>query len=94
MFKGFLFFGISVLGLVGMNEVKEGSGSGWEVPDEAMVEVNEAYESLHVSPVLQSRPITDSSDFNGVHLDLVLWDDQSEVLDLLPIELILLQVEK
>jgi len=59
-----------------------------------MVEVNEAYESLHVSLVLQDRPVTDSSNFNRVHLDLVLQDDQSEVLNLLPMELTLLQVEE
>jgi len=36
------------------------------------VEVNKAYESLHISPVLQGRPITDSGDLNRVHHDLVL----------------------
>ena len=40
-----------------------------------MVEVNEAYKSLHISLVLQGGPITDSGNFNKVHLDLVLWDD-------------------
>ena len=37
-----------------------------------MVEVNEAYESLHISPVLWGGPVTDSGNFNRVHLDLVL----------------------
>ena len=37
-----------------------------------MVKVNKAYESLHVSPVLWDRPITDSGNFHEVHLDLVL----------------------
>jgi len=37
-----------------------------------MVEVNEAYASLHVSLVLWDGPITDSGNFNKVHLDLVL----------------------
>ena len=37
-----------------------------------MVEVNEAYESLHVSLVLQGGLIADSGDFHRVHLDLVL----------------------
>jgi len=77
-----------------MSEVKEGSGDGWEIPDEAMVEVNEAYESLHVSLVLRGEPIMDSSDFHRVHLDLVFWDDQFKVLNLLSIELTLLRVEK
>jgi len=37
-----------------------------------MVEVNRTYESLHVSLVLQGRPIMDSSNFDRVHLNLVL----------------------
>ena len=37
-----------------------------------MVEVNEAYKSLHISPVLQSGPIMDSSDLNRVYCDFVL----------------------
>jgi len=37
-----------------------------------MVEVNKAYESLHISPVLWGRPIADSSDFNRVHRNLIL----------------------
>ena len=48
-----------------------------------MVEVNKAYESLHISPVLQGGQIVDSSNFNRIYLDLVLQDDQSEVLILL-----------
>ena len=89
-FEGFLFFGVPVPGLVGISEVEEQSGYGREISDEAMVEVNKAYENLYVSPVLRGRPVIDSGNFNRVHLNLVLWDDQSEVLNLLPIELILL----
>ena len=59
-----------------------------------MVEVNEADESLHVSLVPRGGPITDFGDFHRVYLDLVLWDDQSEVLNLLLMELILLQAEE
>ena len=77
-----------------MSEIEEGSGDGWEISDEATVEVNEAYESLHVSPVLQGGPIVDSGNFNKVHLNLVLWDDQSEVLNPLSMELTLLWAEK
>ena len=40
-----------------MGEVKEGSGDGCKIPDEVAVEINEAYESLYVSPVLWGRPI-------------------------------------
>ena len=59
-----------------------------------MVEVNEAYEGLHISPVLQDGPLVDSSNLNRVHLNLVFRDDQSEVLDLPLIELALLQAEE
>ena len=54
----------------------------------------EAYESLHVSLVLWGGQVTDSGNFNRVHLDLVLQDDQSEVLNLLPMELTLLWAEE
>jgi len=93
-FEGFLFLSIPVPSLVGTSEVEEGPGDGGEVPDEATVEVDEAYESLYVSPVLWGGLIVDSSNLNRVHLDLVLRDDQSEVLNPLPIELTLLQVEE
>jgi len=59
-----------------------------------MVEVNEVYESLHVSLVLQGRPVIDSGNFNKVHCNLVLRDDQSEVFNLLPMELTLLWMEE
>jgi len=35
--------------MIGSSEVEEGSSYGREVLDEATVEVNEAYEGLHVS---------------------------------------------
>ena len=75
-------------------EVKEGSGYGREISDKAMVEVDKAYESLHVSPVLRGGPIADSGNFNWVHRNLVFRDDQFEVFDLLPMELTLLWAEK
>jgi len=77
-----------------MGEVEEGSGYSWKIPDKATVEINEAYESLHISPVLQSGPVTDSSDFNRVHHNFVLWDDQSKVFNLLPVELTFLWMEE
>ena len=52
MFEGFLFFSILVPGFVRMSKVKERSGYSWEILDKAMVEVNEAYKSLHISLVL------------------------------------------
>ena len=55
-----------------MSEVKEGPDNGGEVSDEALVEIDEVYKSLHVSSVLQDGPITDSSNLNRVHLNLVL----------------------
>jgi len=55
-----------------VSEVKEGSSYDREVLDEATVEVNKAYESLHISLVLWDRPLMDSGDFNRVHHNLVL----------------------
>jgi len=77
-----------------MREVEEGSGYDREISDKAMVEVDEAYESLHVSPVFRGGPITDSGDFNWVHCNLVFQDDQSKVFDLLPMELTLFWAEE
>jgi len=37
-----------------------------------MIEVNEAYEGLHISPVLWDGPLADFGNFNRVHHDLVL----------------------
>ena len=62
--------------------------------DEATIEVNEAYEGLHVSPVLRDGPLVDSGDFNRVYRDLVLRNDQSEVFNLLLVELTLLRTEE
>ena len=62
--------------------------------DEATVEVNEAYKGLHVSPVLWDGPLIDSGNFNRVHRNLVLRDDQSKIFNLLPVELTLLQTEE
>jgi len=94
MFEGFLFLSTPVPGLVRASEVKDGWSYSREVLDEAMVEVNEAYESLHISPVLWDRPLVDSGDFNRVHHNLVLRDDQSKVFNLLLVELTFLQTEK
>jgi len=77
MFKYFLFLSTPVPGLIGASEVEEGSSYGQEVLDEATIEVNEAYEGLYISPVLQDGPLVDSGDFNRVHRDLVLRNDQS-----------------
>jgi len=52
MFEGFLLLGTPVPGLIRASEVKEGLSYSREVLDEATVEGNEAYESLHISPVL------------------------------------------
>ena len=77
-----------------MSEVEEGSGYGRKVLDEVMVEINEAYESLHISPVLWDGLLADSGNFNRVYCDLVLRDDQSEVFNLLLVELTFLQMEE
>jgi len=80
--------------LVRTREVEEESGYGREISDKVTVEVDEAYKSLHVSLVLQGELIANSGDFNWVHHNLVFQDDQSEVFDLLPMELTLLRVKE
>jgi len=40
--------------------------------NEATVEVDETYESLYISPVLQDGPLADSGDLNRVYRNLVL----------------------
>ena len=40
-----------------------------------MVEINKAYESLHVSLVFQGGLIADSGNFHGVYRNFVLWND-------------------
>ena len=77
-----------------MGEVEEGSSYNQAVLDEVTVEVNKASESLHISLVLWDRPLADSSDFNRVHHNLVLRDDQSEVFNLLLVELTFLWIEE
>ena len=67
-----MFLGTPVPGVIGSSEVKERLSYGEEVLDETTVEVNEAYKGLHVSPVLQDRPLIDSGNFNRVHCNLVL----------------------
>ena len=73
--------------MIGSSEVKERSSYGRKVFNEAMVEVNKAYKGLHVSLVLRDGPLIDSGNFNRVHCNLVLRDDQPEVFNLLLVEL-------
>jgi len=77
-----------------VSEVKEGLSYGREVLNEAMVEVDETYESLYISPVLQDGPLADSGDLNRVYRNLVLRDDQSQVFNPLPVEFTFLQMEE
>jgi len=72
MLKGFLLLGTPVPGLIGASEVEKGSSYGREVLDKAMVEVNKAYESLHISPVLQDELLMDSVSWTcGVGAELL-----------------------
>ena len=80
--------------MIGSSEVEEGSSYGREVLDEATVEVNKAYEGLHVSPVFWGGLLADSGNFNRVHRDLVLQNDQPEVFNLLLVELTFLWTEE
>jgi len=77
-----------------MSEVEERSSYSREILDKATVEINEVYKGLYVSLVLQSGPITDSSDFHGVYRNFVLQNDQSKVLDLPLVKLTFLWAEE
>ena len=77
-----------------MSEVEERSSYGWEILDKAMVEINEVYKGLYVSSVLRDGPIVDSGNFHRVHHNFVLRNDQSEILDLPPVELTFLWAEE
>ena len=77
-----------------MSEVEEGLSYGREVSNEATVEVDEIYESLYISLVLQDRPLADSGDLNRVYRNLVLRDNQSQVFNLLPVEFTFLRTEE
>ena len=94
MFEGFLFLGTPVPGLVGASEVEEGSSYGRKVLNKATVEVDETYESLYISPVLQDGPLVDSGNLNRVYHNLVLRDDQFQIFNLLPVEFTFLQIEE
>ena len=50
-----MLLGAPVPGLIRASEIEERSSYGREVLDEVTVEVNEAYESLHISLVLQTE---------------------------------------
>ena len=80
--------------MIRLSEVEEGSSYGREVLDEVTVEVNEAYEGLHVSSALWGGPLADSGNLNRVHRNRVLRDDQPEVFNLLLVELALLRTEE
>ena len=77
-----------------MSEVEERSSYGWEILDKAMVEINEVYKGLYVSSVLRDGQIVDSGNFHRVHRNFVLRNDQSEILDLPPVELTFLWAEE
>ena len=51
------------------------------VGDEAAVEVSETQEGLNVLDFLWFRPILDSLDFSGRHLQTICGEDKAEVLD-------------
>ena len=76
-------------------EVKEGLSVVREVPDELPVEVCEAEELLYVLPVSWGRPVGDAGNLDWVHLDVVVRDDHTEVLNrqLLKLALLRSQVE-
>jgi len=59
-------------GYVRLCKVKEKMGYCREVIDELVVEVGKPQECLHVYPIFQNRPFSDSRDLDRVHSYFVL----------------------
>jgi hypothetical protein len=51
--------------------------------NEASVEVGEPQEGLDFLLGLRGWPFCDAGDFHGIHLNVVVRDDNAEILDLL-----------
>ena len=64
-----------------------------ELGDEPAVDINEAHEGLHLFLVRGRWPICYACDFDGVHLDMIERDDDSEIFDPLLLELALLHAK-
>ncbi|KDQ30026.1 hypothetical protein PLEOSDRAFT_1027867, partial [Pleurotus ostreatus PC15] len=64
------------------SEVEERPSDMRVVLDEAAVEIDEPEEGLEFSPSPGGRPVRDSGNLHGIHLDLTLRDDNSEILHL------------
>ncbi|KDQ25396.1 hypothetical protein PLEOSDRAFT_1045877, partial [Pleurotus ostreatus PC15] len=86
--------GVVPLPFLCASEVKERPGDMRVVLDEAAVEVDEPEEGLEFSPSPRGRPVRDSGDLYGVHLDLTLRDDDSEILHLGSLEIALVCSEE
>jgi len=67
----------------------------WEVGDELAVEIGEAHEGLYLFLGHGHWPLHNSRNFDRVHLNTVVGDDDTEVLDthLLELTLVVSQVE-
>ncbi|KDQ26546.1 hypothetical protein PLEOSDRAFT_1042866 [Pleurotus ostreatus PC15] len=76
------------------SEVKERPGDMRVALDEAAVEVDEPKEGLEFSPSPRGRPVRNSGDLHGVHLDLTLGDDDSKILHLGLLEIALVRSEE
>ena len=60
-----------------MHKVKEGTSYSQEILYKAFVKVNKPQEGLNISLQFQDWPLSDSNDFNQIHGDFVLGDNQA-----------------
>src|SRR5258708_13173883 len=81
-----------LLGFVG--ECIEGASDIGEVADKLLIEVHKAKGGLDLLDLHWGWPLCDPTDLCWIHGSTVFQDDQSEVLNLLLLELTFLQLEK
>jgi len=56
-------------------------GNMQEILDETLVEVDKPYKWLDLGHVLGGRPVSDTSNFDQVHLYMPFQEDEAEVFD-------------
>ena len=63
-----------------LGEIIEESSEFGKILNEPMVKVGETKEPVEVAEVVRCGPLGDGMDFDGVHRDLTLVDDESKIL--------------
>jgi hypothetical protein len=76
-----------------LGKVKEGTCMVREVLDEPSIEVGKTQERLDFFPIGGGGPLSNSSNFDRIHLDSVLSNDKPKVLNACFLKLAFLQAE-